>query len=223
MDLQQFMQKNRQIMLISIFGLILFGIMLFNVLFNGPMLRVDEWISIYMSHAQTEMWTKPIIFVTDLNGMVASSILFTGFTLFFWYKKYYRDLWFFFSSFAGAAVLFNLFKFTLQRPRPDAKLFDLVTYSFPSGHTTMATVLALSLYFIFREKVGESLRVLLLFASIFWPVTIAFTRVYLNVHWVSDVLAGLGLGLFWVTLLYMFYPSGKKKVVKYGTSSYSEQ
>jgi undecaprenyl-diphosphatase len=217
------MQKNRGILFLNLSGMVLFCTMLYNVLFHGPMLLVDKWVSMHISEVHTEIWTKMIIFVTDLNGMIASTILFIGFTLFFWYKKYYRDLWFFFSSFAGAAVLFNLFKFTLQRPRPDAKLFDLVTYSFPSGHTTMATVLALSLYFIFREKVGESLRVLLLFASIFWPVTIAFTRVYLNVHWVSDVLAGLGLGLFWVTLLYMFYPSGKKKVVKYGTSSYLEQ
>jgi len=71
----------------------------------------------------------------------------------------------------------------------------------------MATVLALSLYFIFRKRIGKGFsQLLLLLASLLWPVTIAFTRVYLNVHWTSDVLAGLGLGIFWVTLVYLFYP-----------------
>lgn len=204
---QEFLQKNGWLLFFSLAGGSLFILMLVNVLVGGPMLRVDKWLSMYAERLQTETWTQAVIFVTDLNGVIASSILFILISIFFWYKKWNRDLGFFLLSFIGATLIFNLVKFTLQRARPDAKLFDLVTYSFPSGHTTMATVLALSLYFIFRKRVSDGLpRALLLLVTILWPVTIAFTRVYLNVHWSSDVLAGLGLGIFWVTLICMLYP-----------------
>jgi len=207
MSMLKFRQKKGGILFLNLFGFILFVIILLSILFDGPMLLVDKWVSLYMTTFQTDPLTKKVIFLTDLNGVIASSILFVMLSIFFWYKKRYLDLRFFLLSFSGATLLFNLFKFTLQRARPDAKLFDLVTYSFPSGHTTMATVLALSLYFIFRKRIGKGFsQLLLLLATLLWPVTIAFTRVYLNVHWTSDVLAGLGLGIFWVTLVYLFYP-----------------
>jgi len=207
MSMPKFRQKKDGILFLNLFGFILFVIILLSILFDGPMLLVDKWVSLYMTTFQTDPLTKKVIFLTDLNGVIASSILFVMLSIFFWYKKRYLDLRFFLLSFSGATLLFNLFKFTLQRARPDAKLFDLVTYSFPSGHTTMATVLALSLYFIFRKRIGKGFsQLLLLLATLLWPVTIAFTRVYLNVHWTSDVLAGLGLGIFWVTLVYLFYP-----------------
>lgn len=191
----------------SVTGLLVFVIMIANVLTDGPMLKVDEWLSLHVSGMQTERWTKIVIFVTDLNGVAASIVFFVLISAFFWYKKWYRPLRFFLFSFMGAVLLFNMFKFSVQRARPEEKLLDLITYSFPSGHTTMATALALSLYFIFVKRVGGGVpRILLLAACIFWPVTIAFTRVYLDVHWFSDVLGGLSLGLFWVTLIYLLFP-----------------
>jgi len=191
----------------SLTGLVVFLLILANVLTDGPMLKVDEWVSLHIPELHTERGTNVVVFLTNLNGVVASSILFVVISVFLWYKKWYADLRFFLLSFLGATLLFNLFKFTVQRARPETSLFELSTYSFPSGHTTMATVLALSLYFIFAGRIKEGFpRMLLLFVCVFWPLTIAFTRVYLDVHWFSDVIGGLSLGLFWVTLSTMVYP-----------------
>ncbi|BAF71244.1 phosphatase PAP2 family protein [Sulfurovum sp. NBC37-1] len=191
----------------SVAGLVVFLLMFVNVLTDGPMLKVDEWVSLHVSELHTETGTKMIVFLTDLNGVVASTILFVLISTFLWYKKRYGDLRFFLFSFLGATLLFNLFKFTVRRARPDTSLFELATYSFPSGHTTMATVLALALYVVFVKRIDAGVpRALLLLLCILWPVMIAFTRVYLNVHWFSDVIAGLSLGLFWVTLSTMVYP-----------------
>jgi len=192
-------------------GFLVFMAMLVNVLTDGPMLKLDEWVSLQVRGLHTEIWIKTVVFLTDLNGVVASSVLFVLLSLFFWYRKWYRELRFFLLSFIGGTLLFNLFKFSVQRARPDISLFDLVTYSFPSGHTTTATVLALSLCFIFIQRVPAGfLRILFFLFCVLWPVVIACTRVYLNVHWLSDVIGGLSLGLFWVTLSYLIYPPSER-------------
>ena len=100
----------------------------------------------------------------------------------------------------------------VERDRPQSELMDVINYSFPSGHSTMAMTMALLFYFIFVTKTtSETNRLFLLVVCITWPILIAFTRVYLNVHWVSDTIAGLSLGLFWVLFvkLLLHYPTQK--------------
>lgn len=72
-----------------------------------------------------------------------------------------------------------------------------------TGHTTINTALAFSLYLIFKDKVKNE--TFLLFLAIIYPLVISFSRVYLNVHYLSDVFAGIGLGLFSVSLIYLSF------------------
>jgi len=191
----------------SIVSLLLFLLIFYSLLSEGKILVIDQWVSTHIPAVQTQAWTKKVIFLTNLNGIIASFIIFAVLTAFFWYKKWHSDLWFFLLSFGGATLLFNLIKFTIERARPDLRIIEAFGYSFPSGHSSTAMALAIALYFIFSKRVDSGLlRVLFLLAAVAWPLMIAFSRVYLNVHWFSDVLAGLALGLFWVMLLKIFYP-----------------
>jgi undecaprenyl-diphosphatase len=102
-------------------------------------------------------------------------------------------------------LLFVGIKLLVERTRPLLKLINEQGFSFPSGHSTMSMAMALSIYFIFINKIPSYKgRVALLLFAMFWPILIAFTRVYLNVHWLSDVVAGLTLGIFWVTVVLSF-------------------
>ena len=196
----------------SLVSLLLFLLIFYSLLSEGKILVVDQWISTHVSAIQTQAWTKKVVFVTNLNGIIASSIIFVVMSAFFWYKKWYRDFWFFLLSFGGATLLFNTIKFTIERARPELRIIEAFGYSFPSGHSTTSMALAIALYFIFSKRVDSGfLRVLFLLAAVAWPLMIASSRVYLNVHWFSDVLAGLALGLFWITLLEIFYPHDKHK------------
>jgi membrane-associated phospholipid phosphatase len=98
---------------------------------------------------------------------------------------------------AAASGLFVLIKqfFARARPAGAAALLRMLTYSFPSGHATVsAAVLPTLAYVLWRERELSGRWAVTLGAV--WPVLVGFSRVYLDVHWATDVLAGWCLGLF---------------------------
>lgn len=197
-----FFQENKWLFGLNILGLYLFVKMAEDVIQEEYILVIDRWISIHINTVQTPLVSQLMVFLTDMNS--AQGTLFVSFVLMLWllYKKYFHDLWFYFLCVGGAAIAFSLVKIIVQRMRPVSDIISVTGYSFPSGHATMATAVALSVYIIFAKRVHlVGLRILLLFVCIAWALIIAFSRIYLDVHWMSDVIAGLGLGLFWVTLI----------------------
>jgi membrane-associated phospholipid phosphatase len=97
----------------------------------------------------------------------------------------------------------NAVKYLVQRPRPtlDDPLVRLNTLSFPSGHTIAATLFygALLLMLLPHER-RWPLRVAAAFFAMAMIVLVAFARVYLGVHYLSDVLAAIVLGVAWLAL-----------------------
>lgn len=100
----------------------------------------------------------------------------------------------------GAQLTVSLVKLAVDRARPDAVAgLAPLTPSFPSGHATTATALyGLLAWLAGREMPSWRAR----FETFFWAgaiiALIGFSRVLLGVHWLSDVVAGHLLGLFWL-------------------------
>lgn len=96
-----------------------------------------------------------------------------------------------------AMALSNVIKVTYARARPEASvsLIHAWGYSFPSGHATTAVALYGALYYWLWNHPGRvRLRVLLGFLAMLFSLLIGFSRIYLGVHFPSDVLAGFCLG-----------------------------
>ena len=173
---------------------------------------VDCWINMQMKSMQIPLLSESMITLTNLNNGMGILVFSIAFMLFFAYKKWYHALLFYFVSILGAQIAFVSIKLIIQRIRPVSDIIFASGYSFPSGHATMATALSLTLYVIFAKRVsGLGLRLPLLFISVFWIVLISFSRIYLGVHWFSDVIAGVVLGFSWVTfLVFVFYDKLKR-------------
>jgi undecaprenyl-diphosphatase len=163
---------------------------------------IDYLISENIEKIYTPLLNKMIIFITTFDNPLEVTIISFLIVLFLMFKKYYKKAFFFVVSMAGAGILVEIIKNIVKRPRPPHYLIEVSGYSFPSGHATLSTALAFSLYLILKDKVNK--KILLIFCIIY-PLLISFSRVYLNVHYLSDVIAGIGLGLFWVSLVAIFF------------------
>jgi membrane-associated phospholipid phosphatase len=114
----------------------------------------------------------------------------------------------------GGASLLNLeLKRYFARARPDLAemLRQAQGYSFPSGHAMGSTVVfgALS-YLAFRTTERWSAKAAVLALGITLIIAVSLSRVYLGVHWISDVVAGISAGTLWVVITTMAYETGRR-------------
>jgi len=122
--------------------------------------------------------------------------------IFFIYKK---QKWFA-TRIAALSLSSLLLMFTLkiffQRARPDLPVIgDVRGYSFPSGHALMSVVFyGLFIHMIWHEVKTKWLRIVLIILLSILILLIAFSRVYLRVHYASDVIAGIAVGFIWLVL-----------------------
>jgi undecaprenyl-diphosphatase len=107
-----------------------------------------------------------------------------------------REAWTFAGTMIFAQIATEIVKRIYDRPRPGFAIYDLpVSNSFPSGHTTLSTVTYFLLAAIIArfETAPYTKRVVFILAALL-TITIGASRVFLGVHWPSDVLAGWALG-----------------------------
>jgi len=204
--------KRKTVIFLMLLSLVIFSFMLYSVLTKTFFYDVDVWVSTHSTFMHQYLLNKVVIFITHLNGVVGSSIFSLVLLSYLAYRKWYKDLRFYLFSFLGASLFFTAIKNIVERVRPQSELIDVINYSFPSGHSTMAMTMATAIYIIFIPKIfSAKRRSFLLLAATVWPLLIAFTRVYLNVHWLSDTIAGLSLGLFWVLFVKFLLPYPSQK------------
>jgi undecaprenyl-diphosphatase len=164
------------------------------------MANFDIWVNGFMNDHVGMGMIAAAQFVSLIGGVmvpVAIGILVAGFLV---WKKRWRSATIMLLSIASSFFLFSFLKEFFLRPRPENALEFLTDPSFPSGHATMATAFFFALLYIFAPKIKnwiwrESFIVICMVATL----AIGLSRIVLNVHWASDVIAGWSLGLFCAT------------------------
>jgi undecaprenyl-diphosphatase len=104
---------------------------------------------------------------------------------------------------AGSAVLPLVVKVIVARPRPTiGQLSHLSSLSFPSEHTTQAAAIYLTIAIMLSQGLARGWREAAIVLGIAIALAVAWSRVYLGVHYPTDVTAGLLLGWGWALLVF---------------------
>lgn len=106
----------------------------------------------------------------------------------------------------GGMILSTLLKLGFERPRPDLvpHAVHVYTYSFPSGHAMLAAVTYLTLgALLARVQPQLRIKAYLLVLAVLLTVLVGTSRVYLGVHWPTDVLAGWTVGAAWAVFCWL--------------------
>jgi len=117
-----------------------------------------------------------------------------------------RELCFVATAMAGGWILSTTLKWIFSRPRPELVPHGARVYSasFPSGHSLMAAVTYLTLAALLaRVQAERRLKAYLLLLGIVLTLLTGISRVYLGVHWPTDVLAGWVIGASWAILCWL--------------------
>lgn len=102
----------------------------------------------------------------------------------------------------GGWLINFLMKLSFERQRPDNPLIDkLNNFSFPSGHATSSFIFyGLLVYLIWKSKLSQGLKITIGILLLAFALLIGFSRIYLRVHYTTDVVAGFCIGLAWLGL-----------------------
>lgn len=143
--------------------------------------------------------------ITALGGGPVLALL-TGIVLgYLWARGRWRAGWVLAAGFVGSFLWTAILKAAIDRPRPRlvTHLTEVSSASFPSGHSAMsaATYLALGML-LARAHEQRRVKVYLVCAMAFVVFLVGVSRVYMGVHWPTDVLAGWALGTLWAIAIW---------------------
>ena len=181
-----------------------FGIME-DVVTGDPIVGLDKRVYAHLQGLRSAPFDALLIAITGLGDQkvvipVAGAGLVTLLAL-----RRFRAGWYLTLAIIGGALFVGGVKRVIARPRPVSIYDGVAEYSFPSGHAAMSVVLYGFLAVLLAYGSPRPFRRGVAFAALALVGLIAFSRVYLGAHWLSDVLAGLAFGVAWVALLAIFY------------------
>lgn len=159
----------------------------------------DDWAfarldAVRMAVPGLTTWVRGVTFFASMPFLVAAALLIPACLL---WRRQRREALMIFLAIVGSAVLNQLLKLHFHRIRPDTALIAQPGLSFPSGHAMIGSSLYAALAWLAWRHGRRGVAV----ALILWAALIGLTRVYLHVHYATDVTAGFAAGVLWMLLL----------------------
>lgn len=165
---------------------------------------LDMQLSQYFHSFKQSVWTGPLLVVTHMHapGFILAASALLGWHLYRRAERYW--LLAMLAAVTGGVILNVLLKYIYQRARPSFDqpvLTALTEYSFPSGHTMAATLFyGFIAAYVACQLRSRAARVAVCVAAACMALLVAFSRVYLGAHYLSDVLAAMAEGVAWLSV-----------------------
>ncbi|SOC39791.1 phosphatase PAP2 family protein [Ureibacillus acetophenoni] len=202
------------LLLISFGSLIGFGLMAF-IISRYDNLAFDSVIIAIIQGLENPTLTTIMIFFTEIGS--SKVIFIIGIVLLIFHYAFFKqrlELILLPIAFLGARMLNRLLKEFFHRERPDLnRLIEIGGFSFPSGHAMNAVAFYGIVTYVFSKHItnpwGRAASILI---GILFILMIGMSRIYLGVHYPSDVIAGYFASGFWLAMVIWIYNFLTKRV-----------
>jgi undecaprenyl-diphosphatase len=144
--------------------------------------------------------------VTAMGGVVWLTLLTALVIIFLLLSGKWQIALFVLAAVGGGQIVSSLLKLGIDRPRPDivSHLMTETSMSFPSGHAMMSAVTYLTLGSLLARIVPQKrLKIFFLCVAVLLTAMVGVSRVFLGVHWPSDVLGGWCAGFAWALICWL--------------------
>jgi undecaprenyl-diphosphatase len=172
------------------------------VLHGDFMGDLDNYLFHFLQNLRTPWADHLMVFVTQFGEQALLATVLIGGSLWLTWKGNTKAALHWIAVYAGAGILTFVLKYSAQIARP---IEYYSGYSFPSAHASMSLVVYGFLALLVAREILFKHRWLPYSIAGLIVMAIAFSRLYLGVHWFSDVLGGITLGLFWAALIGIAY------------------
>jgi len=187
--------KNKIIIITTL--IVLFFLILVGVKNHNPLLySLDQNTATLVNEIKTPKLNNFMFFITKTLDPYQTLLIFILLSIFLLYKRNKKDFYTFSIACSLGITMPQIFKILVERVRPTNCMITETGFSFPSGHATMATVLLICLITTVTPHIKNkfSKYFILAISVVILPI-IAFSRVYLSVHFATDIIAGITLGI----------------------------
>jgi membrane-associated phospholipid phosphatase len=194
----------RAAVLMLLAGWLFLGV-LEDVLSHDPLVQLDLAVFRFLQGLRTQTLDRLMIGITEMGSVGVMLPLVIVVAAWLAWRRSWRTAGYWLAVTAFAEVLVQLLKFTTGRDRPIDLYVGVERFSFPSGHAVLSTVILGFMAFLLSRRQPPPIRLLLGAGTTIAVTLIAFSRLYLGAHWLSDVIGGISLGLAWIALAVMVY------------------
>ena len=172
-----------------------------DVLTGDPLVAASEALYQMLQGLRTPLGDRIMIVFSQIGDWPVTTTTTVAALAWLLWRRAARDAMYWLTAIAFAALAVLSLKLMLKLPRPIDVYSGADAYSFPSGHATMSVVIYGYLAVLGAHDLAVRWRWLPYAGATLLIGAIAFSRLYLGAHWLSDVAAGLGLGVAGVSVI----------------------
>lgn len=190
-------------LLVSLLALVGFAAITEDVVTNDPLTVFDLRVAAWFHAHSTPTGIRLAVFASTVGSPVGMAILALGVSAYLAARRWWIILAGWVAAFLGGVLLNLALKTAIHRARPEGAMAFLTrfSYSFPSGHAMGALIgFGMLGYVITAHHLDDRRRekTVIILACALAALAIAFSRIYLGVHYFSDVVGGLAAGTVWL-------------------------
>ncbi|HEV8612165.1 MAG TPA: phosphatase PAP2 family protein, partial [Gemmatimonadales bacterium] len=188
---------------VTLIGVAIFSVLTHDVIRKTEITLFDVRVSDFLHSHGTLFGYGFWAVISSLGGGLTVTILGLGVSILLAFRRRWVVLAGWAAALIGSGLLDGAMKYAIRRPRPDRAIAFLTqqSWSFPSGHSmgSLVTYGMLAYLVVLASKGRRHLQIAAMLGAVLLILSIGFSRLYLNVHYFSDVIGGFSGGALWLS------------------------